>query len=182
MEGGLYQVVLYEHQKLGRGTATIKIKAKNLKSGGIKEISFISGARVEEAPITSKEAQYLYKAPASAEASAGKQNFFFMDPKTYEQFELSGEKIGEAAAYLKEGIIVKVSFYEGEPLSVELPIKMEFKIKETGPGVKGDSATNIWKQAVLDNGFKIKVPLFIEEGDLIEVDTRTGEYLARTNK
>jgi len=172
MEGGLYQVVLYEHQKLGRGTATIKIKAKNLKSGGIKEISFISGARVEEAPITSKEAQYLYK----------NQNFFFMDPKTYEQFELSGEKIGEAAAYLKEGIIVKVSFYEGEPLSVELPIKMEFKIKETGPGVKGDSATNIWKQAVLDNGFKIKVPLFIEEGDLIEVDTRTGEYLARTNK
>jgi elongation factor P len=173
MDGAPYQVILYEHQKLGRGTATIKVKAKNFRTGTVKEISFISGARVEEAPISSREAQYLYKCQMSnviprrarddAEQSRSIkcQMFTFMDPKTFEQFELKGEQIGSAESFLKEGMAVQISFYEGEPLAIELPIKMEFKIKETGPGVRGDSATNIWKPAVLDNGLKIKVPLFI---------------------
>jgi elongation factor P len=102
-----------------------------------------------------------------------------MDPKSYEQFGLGEEQVGEAAAYLKEGITVRISFYQGEPLSLELPMKMEFTIEETGPDIRGDSATNIWKTAALDNGLVIKVPLFIKTGEKILVDTRTGEYLQK---
>ncbi|TSC54158.1 MAG: elongation factor P [Microgenomates group bacterium LiPW_16] len=167
----LFQVLSYEHIKLGRGTANIKLKTKNLKTGAITEKSFISGAKVEEAVLERREAQFLYKT----------QNFFFMDPKTFEQFELNGDKI-ESAPFLKEGMMVKILFYKDEPLTIELPIKMGFIVAETGPGIRGDSATNIFKDAILENGLKIKVPLFVKVGDQVLVDTRTRQYQERVTK
>lgn len=168
----LFLVLTYEHVKMGRGTATIRVKVKNLKSGATTEKSFISGAKVEEASLSKKEMQYLYKAT----------NFVFMDPQTFEQVELSAEKIEEAASYLQEGMMVKILFYQDEPLTLELPIKMEFDVAETEPGIRGNSATNIFKDAILSNGLKIKVPLFVKLGDRILVDTRTGEYEERVMK
>lgn len=170
-EGGQpVQVLSYEHQKLGRGSANIKVKIKNLKTKSVTEKTFISGAKVEEAEIEWKEAQYLYQV----------KSFVFMDPKNFEQFELAEDKIGDEAGFLKEGMTVRISFYEGKPLSLELPLKMEFTVAETGPDIRGDSATNIWKTATLENGLEIKVPLFVKVGDRIEVDTRTKGYLGRT--
>jgi len=166
----LYQVLTYEHIKLGRGTATIKLKIKNLKSKIIVEKTFISGAKVEEAVLEKKEAQYLY-------SNSGV--FVFMNLKTFEQFELSADKIGEQRVFLQEGMMVKILFYENEPLAVELPIKMEFTVAETEPGFRGNSVTNLFKDAILENGLKIKVPLFINIGDRVVVDTRTGEYVER---
>ncbi len=172
-DGNLFQVLNYEFVKLGRGTATIKTKVKNLRSGSTTEKVFISGAKVQEANLDKKEVQYLYK---------NGTNFVFMDPNTFEQFELQAQKIGEQAAYLTDGINVKIMFYEAEPLAVELPIKMEFAIAETEPGYRGNSATNIFKDAVLKNGIKVKVPLFVEIGEKILVDTRTNEYVQRVGK
>lgn len=169
----IFQVLSYEHQKLGRGTANIKLKTKNLKTGAITEKSFISGAKVEEAVLERREVQYLYKAPSS--------KFQFMDPKTFEQFELNGDKI-ESASFLKEGMMVEILFYKDEPLTIELPIKMEFIVAETGPSVRGNSATNIFKDAILENGLKIRVPLFVKVGDRVLVDTRTRQYQERVTK
>ncbi|MFZ5366270.1 MAG: elongation factor P [Patescibacteria group bacterium] len=168
--GEPFVVLKYEHLKMGRGTANIKLKVKNLKSNITTEKTFISGARVQEISTTKRKMQYLYR--------EGNQ-FYFMDPKSFEQFSVSGEVIGEQGKFLQEGASVDVLFWEDKPLSIELPAKMEFTVAETGPGIKGDSATNIFKPAVLDNGLKLKVPLFINQGEKILVDTRTGEYVER---
>lgn len=170
----IFQVLSYEHIKLGRGTANIKIKVKNARTGTTTEKSFISGAKVAEAPLEKREAQYLYKIQNQ---KAKAQNFVFMDAKSFEQFELSEEKISDVVPFLKEGMTVKMLFYNEEPLTLELPIKIEFTVAQTNPGVRGDSAVNIYKDATLENGLKIKVPLFIDSGDKVLVDTRTGEYL-----
>lgn len=172
-DNNLFQVLNYEFVKLGRGTATIKTKIKNLRSGSIVEKVFISGAKVQEANLDKRDVQYLYQSG---------QAFAFMDPTTFEQFELSAERIGEQASYLKEEMTVKIMFYQDEPLGLELPIKMEFTVAETEPGYRGNSATNIFKDAVLENGIKVKVPLFVNIGDKIIVDTRTGEYVQRINR
>lgn len=178
IDGKPYVVLKYEHTKMGRGTATIKVRARNLLTGTILEKSFISGARVEEINTVKRKLQYLYQTG---------EEFTFMDPKTFEQIEMRGEILGEQSKFLSEGIVVDVLFWpfdstgskEDIPLSVELPPKMEFTVTETGPGVKGDSATNIYKSATLSNGLVIKVPLFIKEGEKILVDTRNGEYMER---
>lgn len=168
--GEPFVVLKYEHLKMGRGTANIKVKARNLKTGAVIEKTYISGARVQEISTVKRKLQYLYH---------DKDNFYFMDPKTFEQFQISKDIISEQAPYLSEQAEVDVLFWSEEPLAVKLPPKMEFKIEETGPGVRGDSATNIFKPAVLDNGLKLKVPLFINQGEKILVDTRTGEYVER---
>ncbi len=172
-DNNLFQVLNYEFVKLGRGTATIKTKIKNLRSGSIVEKVFISGAKVQEANLDKKDVQYLYQSG---------QAYAFMEPNTFEQFELSAERIGEQVSYLKEGMTVKIMFYQDEPLGLELPIKMEFTVAETEPGYRGNSATNIFKDAILENGVKVKVPLFVNIGDKIIVDTRTGEYVQRVGK
>lgn len=166
----LYKVLKYEHVKMGRGTANIKVKAKNLRSGAIIEKSFISGARVQEATLVKKEVQYLYKEGDS---------FYFMDPITFEQFNIPESLIEEDAIYLRDGMNVVVQFFDEEPLSLDLPLKMDFKVVEADPGVRGNSATNLYKDAVLENGLKVKVPLFIKEGEVIKIDTRSGEYVER---
>lgn len=166
-QGQLFQVLSYEHIKLGRGSATIKVKVKNLRSGSTTEKSFQSGARVQDIAILKKDLQFLYK---------DSDNLYFMDPLTFEQISISVMRFAYEYQYLKEGENFSFSFFNDEPLSLNLPPKMELKITETGPSIRGNSATNIYKDAVLENGIKTKVPLFIKVGDKIRIDTRTGEY------
>ncbi len=175
--GEPFVVLKYEHLKMGRGTANIKVKVRNLKTGAVLEKTFISGAKVSEISTVKRKLQYLYCGATSS--AYCKDNFYFMDPKTFEQLEIPRDLISDQAPFLREQAMVDVLFWSEKPLSIELPPKMEFEVKETGPGVKGDSATNIFKPAVLDNGLKIKIPLFINQGERILVDTRTGEYVER---
>ena len=168
--GKPYQVIKYALIKMGRGGAVVKVSAKNLETGGVIEISYSSNVTVDEANTQKRKLQYLYKDATSA---------IFMDPKTYEQVEVPLDTLGEQISFVKEGESADVLFWEEKALSVELPAKVELKVTEADPGVKGNSATNLYKPAVLENGLKIKVPLFINPGDKIRVDTRTGEYLER---
>ncbi len=165
-QGQIFQTLSYQHIKMGRGSANIKVKVKNLKTGATTEKSFINGAKVKPISVIKKDLQYLYKDSDSA---------FFMDPASFEQMEVSLKKL-EGYEFLKEGENFSISFLQGEPFSLNLPQKMELKIIETEPGVKGNSATNIYKDALLENGIKVKVPLFIKIGDKVRVDTGTKEY------
>lgn len=167
---GPWAVLKYEHVKMGRGTATIKVKIKNLKTGTTVERAFINGARVQEVNLEKKRGQFLYR---------DNSNLVFMDPATYEQIEIPEEIIGDAAKFLKEGTEVDLKLYEGKALSVALPLKMKFEITDTEPGYKGNSVTNIYKDAVIETGAKIKVPMFVEVGEKILVNTETGEYVER---
>ena len=170
MDGQLYITQKYEHIKMGRGSATIKIKAKNLLTGATTDKSFINSARVEETITTRRPMQYLYK---------DGQNFVFMDPKTFEQIGISSDVVSSEKQYLQENVLVNILFWEDRPLWIELPPKMEFTIVETDPGIKGNSAANMYKSAKLDNGMSVRVPLFINEGEKIMVDTRDGSYAER---
>lgn len=165
-EGNIFHVLSYEHIKVGRGSASIRVKVKNLRSHAIMEKSFINGAKVNSVQIAKKNLQFLYKDSDSA---------FFMDPTTFEQISLP-VKVLDGHEYLKEGNDFSISFLDDEPISLDLPPKIDFKVIETGPGVKGNSATNIFKDAVLENGLKTKVPLFIDTGDMVRIDIRTGAY------
>lgn len=165
-DGQLFQVLSYEHIKMGRGSANIKVKVKNLKSGAILERSYISGARVNDVQVVKRDMQFLYKDDNYA---------YFMHPETFEQVQIELKKI-PGYEYLKEGESFSVSFLNDEPLTVTLPPKMVFKVVDTGPSIKGNSATNVFKDAILENGVKTKVPLFINIGDAIRIDTRTGSY------
>lgn len=165
-DGNLYQVLSYEHIKMGRGSANIKVRVKNLKNGSTVDKSYINGARIQDVQINKKEMQFLYK---------DDENAYFMYPDTFEQVQILLPLI-DGYEYLKEGENFTVSFLDSKPLSVQLPPKMVFKIEETGPSVKGNSATNVFKDAILENGIKTKVPLFISAGEYIRVDTRTGAY------
>ena len=166
-DGNLLQVLSYEHIKMGRGSANIKVKVKNLRSGSTTDKSFINGARVNNVQVSKKDIQYLYK---------DTDNAYFMNPTTFEQIAVSLKLVGDDYYYLKEGEMFNVSFLDDEALSINLPPKMVFKVVETGGGAKGNSATNIFKDAILENGLKTKIPLFVSEGDSIVVDTRTGQY------
>jgi len=165
-DGQFFIVLSYEHIKMGRGSANIKVKVKNLKSGAIVDKSYINGAKIHDIQVLKKDMQYLYKDDDAV---------YFMDPATFEQISIS-LKIVPEHIYLKEGETFNVSFLSGEPLTVLLPPKMTFKVTETAPGAKGNSATNVFKEAILENGLKTRVPLFINTGEMIRVDTRTGAY------
>ncbi|PIU04015.1 elongation factor P [Candidatus Shapirobacteria bacterium CG08_land_8_20_14_0_20_39_18] len=163
-------VLNYEHIKLGRGSAWIKVKIRNLLTGSVTEKSFISGNRVEPIETSRKKYQYLYH------DSTG---YVFMEPKTFEQISLVSQVLADQVGYLKDGVTADILFLDDKPLTIELPQKMEFLVKEADPGVKGDSASNFLKDAVLDNGLKVRVPLFIEEGEKIIINTKNGEYVER---
>jgi elongation factor P len=165
-----YQVINYSLIKMGRGGATVKVTAKNLLTGSTENISYSSNASVEEVNTSKKKLQYLYK---------NGDNLVFMDPGSYEQSEIPAKVLSTSAAFLKEGESVDVLFWDDKPISVELAPKVTLAVAECDPGVKGNSATNIYKPAVLENGLRLKVPLFIKQGDKIRVDTRTGEYIER---
>lgn len=166
-EDGQYLTVLsYEHIKMGRGSANIKVKVRNLKTGSTTEKGYTNGAKVADIPVLKKEMQFLYKDDDSV---------YFMDSQSFEQVSIPLNLVPEHA-YLKEGENFPVSFLEGNPLQVWFPPKMVFKVVETAPGAKGNSATNVFKEATLENGIKTRVPLFINVGESIKVDTRTGAY------
>lgn len=155
---------------MGRGSATIRVKIRNLLTGSTVEKSFINSARVEEIDTHRRAMQYLYR---------GTGTYAFMDPKNFEQVEILDSVVGEQGPYLVAGVEVNVLFWDERPLWIELPPKMEFKVAETDPGIKGNSASNMYKSAVLDNGLAIRVPLFVNEGDKVIVDTRDGSYVER---
>ncbi len=165
-QGNMYQVLSYEHIKKGRGSANIKVKVKNVKTGSTTDKSFINGAKVNDLRILKRDMQFLYK---------DEDSLNFMNPQTYEQIQIP-VKIFPEHKYLKEGELFSISFLDDEPLSLNLPPKMEFTVIDTGPGLRGNSATNIYKDAVLENNIKARVPLFIKIGDKVRIDTRTGDY------
>lgn len=171
-DGNLLQVLSYEHIKMGRGSANIKVKVKNLRSGSTVEKGFTNGAKVNNVSVFKKDLQYLYK---------DSDNVYFMNPQTFEQVSIPLKIIGSDIFYLKEGENFNLSFLGDEALSINLPPKLVFTVEETPQGVKGNSATNVFKDATLENGLKVKVPLFIKTGDKIRVDTRTGAYTEKAS-
>ena len=164
--GQILKVLSYEHIKMGRGSANVKVVVKNLKTGSITDKSFISNAKVDEAHVERQDYQFLYKDQDSA---------YFMNLKTFEQISIS-LKVCKEHVFLKEGETFSINFLDNEPLSLNIPPKMEFKVSETGPSLRGNSATNIYKDAILENGLKTKVPLFIKVGDNVRIDTETLSY------
>lgn len=169
-DNNLFQVVTYEHVKTGRGSGNIKVKVKNLKTGAQYEKSFITGARVEQADIEKKKAQFLYHDGDS---------YNFMDPGSYEQFSLPKSVLGESSKFLKEGLEVILIVGDGEALGMDLPLTIVYEISETGPGEKGNTVSNVFKEATLDNGLVVKVPMFMDAGEKVRIDSRSGEYVER---
>ena len=163
-------VLTYEHVKMGRGSGTIKVKVRNVRTGSVTEKSFITGARVDEANVEKKKAQFLYR---------DANNFYFMDPVSFEQFSLSGSVLGEQAKFLKDGLEVILIVSDEEALGMELPLSLVYEIAETGPGEKGNTVSNVFKDATLDNGLIVKVPMFLKIGEKVKIDTRTGQYVER---
>ncbi len=160
----------FSHVKPGKGAAFVKMKLKNLKTGSITEVSFNSGTKVDRAHITKSPMQYLYDAG---------DNYVFMNTTTYEQIEIPASTLGEDRKFLKENLEILIDFYEGEIIGITLPEKIEFEVVETEPAVKGNTANNAMKDATLETGLKIKVPLFIETGEKIIVSTKDGKYSSR---
>ncbi len=168
-DGIIYQVLSYEHIKMGRGSANIKLKVKNLANGSTVEKSYINGANVKDIYLENRQLQFLYKDSEKA---------YFMDTRTYEQVDAPLSKL-EGHDYLVEGEDAFVQFHDGQALSLQLSPKVTLKVKDTAPGVKGNSASNVYKDAVLENDMKVRVPLFINIGDSVVVDTRDGSYTKR---
>ncbi|MEP7198720.1 MAG: elongation factor P [Chloroflexota bacterium] len=169
-EEQIWRVLEYSHNKQGRGNATIKIKMRNLRSGSTLEKSFQSGGRVEDIHLDHYEMTYLYH---------DGDFYHFMDVDTYEQRPITADTLGDNVHFLKEGLQVKVSIYDNEPIDVELPTAVELKVTESLPGVKGDTATGATKPATVESGYTVQVPLFVQPGDTLRIDTRTGAYITR---
>lgn len=170
LDGELYRVLNYEHHKPGRGNAVIRTKIRNLRTGSTVEKTFTSGDRVQDIRLDHHEVQYLYN---------DGDLYHFMDTETYEQPVLSGALLGEAVDYLVDGLTLTLSTYNGEPIDIELPTTVEMNVVETEAGVRGDTATGATKLASVESGRKVHVPLFVEVGDRIRIDTRDGSYLTR---
>jgi len=169
-DGILYRVVSYQHVKPGKGGGFVRLKLKNVEQGTVTDRTLDSWEQVPEPPVEEKEMQYLYKQG---------DKFIFMDTETYEQLELTEDEVGEGYQWLKEETAIEILFYKERPISVKLPITINLKIVSSEPGIKGDRVSGASKPATLETGATIQVPLFVKEGDIIKVDTRTGEYLER---
>jgi len=170
VEGEVYTIVEFQHVKPGKGQAFVRTKLKNLKTGNVISRNFRAGEDVKEAYLDRKEVEYLY--------SDG-DNYYFMDTRNYEQISLSREEVERARPYLKENMVIVALFYQGKPISVEPPIFVELEVVETEPGLKGDTVSGGTKPARLETGLTIQVPLFVEKGDRVKVDTRNGKYVSR---
>jgi elongation factor P len=170
LDNALYKVLDYEHHKPGRGKATIRVKARNLRTGTILDKSFISGDRVQDVRLDYHNVQFLY---------ADGELYHFMDLDTYDQPAISSDILGDSAQYLKEGLEVKLTFYTGEPLDIELPTSVDLKVIQADIAVRGDTATGVTKKVTTETGLAVQVPNFVEEGDTIRVDTRNGAYVTR---
>lgn len=170
VDGEVYQVIEFMHVKPGKGSAFVRTKLKNRRTGAVIERTFRAGEKVNRAHIERREMQYLYN---------DGENYYFMDTETYEQMSLPKVQLDEAVKYLKDNMNIYVLLYQGETIGIELPNFVELKVVETEPGIKGDTATGGSKNAVLETGAVIQVPLFIEAGDVVRIDTRTGAYIER---
>lgn len=170
LDGNVYQVVEFQHVKPGKGAAFVRTKLKNAMTGGVVERTFNPTEKVEKAHIDRKEMEYLYEDSGL---------YYFMDQETYEQIPLSKDQLGDALMFVMENMTVKILSYKGNVFAVEPPTFVELKITETEPGVKGNTATNVTKPATVESGAVITVPMFVNEGDTIRIDTRTGEYMER---
>ncbi|RBP61579.1 translation elongation factor P (EF-P) [Brevibacterium sanguinis] len=170
LDNQLWQVLEFQHVKPGKGPAFVRTKLKHVISGKIIDKTFNAGTKVETANVDRRDMQYLYHDGT---------DYVFMDAKDYEQVNVSAELVGDAANYMLENQDLQISFHEGTPLSVELPASVELTITHTEPGLQGDRSTGGSKPATLETGAEIQVPLFLEEGVKVRVDTRTGDYLGR---
>jgi elongation factor P len=171
IENNLFSVIEYQHVKPGKGSAFVRTKLRNLKTGNVLEKTFRSVEKIEDVFMEMKNLQFLYRAG---------DDFHFLDHETYEQLSFSSEEVGQAqVGYLKENMDVVASFCEGKFVSIQVPMFVVLKVTNTEPGVKGDTAKSGTKPATLETGLSIQVPLFIENGTLIKIDTRTGEYVNR---
>lgn len=170
MDGDVYQIIDFQHVKPGKGAAFVRAKIKSVMSGGNKEITFNPNDRYPVARIESKELQYLYN---------DGELYYFMDMETYEQLPIEASQVEEAILYIKENDMANIRFYQGKAFDVTPPNFVELTVVETEPGVKGDTATGATKPAKVEAGAIVQVPLFVNEGDVIKIDTRTNEYLSR---
>ena len=170
MDGDVYQIVDFQHVKPGKGAAFVRSKIKNIMTGAIKDHTFNPNDRYPRARIESKEMQYLYN---------DGELYYFMDNESYEQLPLNKEDVEDAIIYIKENSNATIRFYQGKAFDVEAPNFVELEITHTEPGVKGDTATGATKPATLETGATVNVPLFVNIGDVVKIDTRTGEYLSR---
>jgi elongation factor P len=170
LDGELHRVLEYQHSYIGRGSANVRVKLRNLRTGRTVDRTFSAGEKFQDVRLELRQVQYLYR---------DSDLFYFMDTETYEQPALTAEVLQENVDYLKEGMLLSISMYEDRPIEIELPVTVELEVTKTDPGVKGDTATGATKRAVLETGLEVQVPLFVEEGDVVRVDTRTREYLTR---
>jgi elongation factor P len=170
LDDELYKVVEYDHHKPGRGKATIRVKARNLRTGHSVDKSFTSGDRVQDVRLDYHNVQFLY---------ADEEFFHFMDLETYDQPVVRKETIEEASPYLIEGLELKLTFYRNEPLDIELPTTVDLNVVEADVAIRGDRATAVTKRIVLETGLEIQAPAFVEVDDRVRVDTRTGDYVTR---
>lgn len=169
-DGELYQIVEYEHSKRGRGGAMARTRLRHLKTGRVTTTTFKGSENTESAFLESRILQYLYRDPSG---------FVFMDTERYDQFPISEEILGDDSQYLIEGVQVTGRYHAGALVAVEIPSFVELRVAETEPGVRGDTVSNVEKPATLESGAVISVPLFVKEGDLLKVDTRSGTYVER---
>ncbi len=170
VDNNIYQIIEFQHVKPGKGAAFVRTKLKNIKSGGVVEKTFRPTEKCPQARIDRKDMQYLY--------SDG-ELYNFMDTETFEQIALNQDEIGDAMKFVKENEMVKMCSHNGSVFAVEPPLFVELEITETEPGFKGDTATGATKPAIVETGAQVLVPLFVNQGDTIKIDTRTGEYLSR---
>ena len=170
LDNGLFQVIEFQHVKPGKGGAFVRTKLRNIRSGNVFERTFNAGVRVEQAIVTRDEMQFLYR---------DGDDYVFMNNQTYEQMNVAPTALGDVADYLVEGMTAQVAFFQGEIIGVEIPASVELTVAETEPGVQGDRVSGARKPARLETGLVVQVPLFVEVGDRLKVDTRTGEYITR---
>lgn len=173
IDGELYAVVEFMHVKPGKGAAFVRTKLRNVRTGYVIERTFNAGEKVNLARVEVREMQFLYRS---------EDDFFFMDTENYDQINLGLDKIGDAVKYLKENMVLEIQFYQNEAIGVSLPNTVELTVTETAPGFKGDTATGGAKPATLETGAVVSVPIFVNVGDVIQVDTRTNAYLKRVGK
>ncbi|MDP6777331.1 MAG: elongation factor P [Candidatus Latescibacteria bacterium] len=170
IEGELYNMVEYEHFKPGKGAAVVRTRLKSVKTGSVLDRTFRSGDKVDDVRLERRKMQFLYTSD---------DLYVFMDNKTYEQFELAKETVGDAVKYLKENEVLDVLIAENNALGVELPIFVELAVTKADPGVRGDTVSGATKPVVLETGASIQVPLFVETGDILKIDTRSDQYVER---
>jgi len=169
-DGNIWKVLEYSHNKPGRGKATIRVKTRNLRSGATLEMTFNSGDRVQDIRLDHHNVQFLY---------TDGEFYHFMDLETYEQPALNAEVLGEATQYLKENLEVKLTFFEGEAIDIDLPTTIDVEVMQAEASVRGDTATGVTKKVVTETGLEVDVPAFVEVGNVIRVDTRNGSYVTR---